>query len=97
MIVISTANGLKFTEFKVAYHTRDAGRRDAAARQSAVELPNNYDAVRRAIDAAGGARERRLMEKAAMSAVAACAALEVWKFGGASLADAAGHPAGRRR
>ncbi len=50
VIVISTANGLKFTDFKVAYHERDAaagGRRFANA---PIELPNDYDQVRRALD-----------------------------------------------
>ena len=49
VIVISTANGLKFHEFKTAYHTAPAG----LARRFAnppVELPNDYDAVRRAVD-----------------------------------------------
>ena len=62
VIVISTANGLKFTEFKVAYHTRYARRRDAAL-SDPRGLPNNYDAVRRAIDElaapVGGVRARR--------------------------------------
>ncbi len=50
VIVISTANGLKFTDFKVAYHATDAsagGRRFANA---PIELPNDYDQVRRALD-----------------------------------------------
>jgi threonine synthase len=50
VVVISTANGLKFTEFKVAYHTGTlAGVRGRYANPP-VELPNSYDAVRRAID-----------------------------------------------
>jgi threonine synthase len=50
VIVISTATGLKFTEFKVEYHQRDAsagGRRFANA---PIELPNDYDRVRRTLD-----------------------------------------------
>ena len=49
VIVISTANGLKFPEFKTAYHT---SRRGAAPRfaNPPVELPADYDAVRRALD-----------------------------------------------
>ena len=50
VIVISTATGLKFTEFKVEYHKRDAsagGRRFANA---PIELPADYDQVRRALD-----------------------------------------------
>lgn len=52
VVVISTATGLKFTEFKIAYHTADAsvGRRRYA--NPPTILPNDYDAVRRAIDAA---------------------------------------------
>ncbi len=49
-IVISTANGLKFSEFKVAYHT---GALDGVVARHAnppLELPNDYDAVRRAVD-----------------------------------------------
>jgi threonine synthase len=50
VIVISTANGLKFSEFKTAYHTHGlAGIRGRYA-NAPVELPNDFDAVRRAID-----------------------------------------------
>jgi threonine synthase len=50
VIVISTANGLKFSEFKVAYHT--ASLADVTARHAnpPVELPNDYDSVRSALD-----------------------------------------------
>jgi threonine synthase len=54
VVVISTATGLKFTEFKIDYHSKPAD----AARPHAnppVELPNDYDAVRRAIDQATAA------------------------------------------
>ena len=45
--MISTANG-QFTEFKTAYHT---GKLPGAHYQNPpVELPNDYDAVRRAFD-----------------------------------------------
>jgi threonine synthase len=50
VIVISTANGLKFTEFKVAYHTRTLEGVTSRYANPPVELPNSYDAVRRAID-----------------------------------------------
>jgi threonine synthase len=45
VIVISTANGLKFTDFKIAYH-------EGQARFSnpPIYLPNDYDAVRRTVD-----------------------------------------------
>ena len=49
VVVISTASGLKFPEFKQRYHWRQlAG--DAAFANPPVELPNDYDAVRRAVD-----------------------------------------------
>ena len=51
VVVISTASGLKFTDFKRAYHE---GRLPAVASAHAnlpVDLPNDYDAVRRAVDA----------------------------------------------
>ncbi len=50
VIVISTANGLKFTEFKVAYHTRTLAGVESLYANPPVELPNSFDAVRRAID-----------------------------------------------
>ncbi len=50
VIVISTANGLKFTEFKVDYHARDAASGGRRFANTPVELPNDYDQVRRALD-----------------------------------------------
>lgn len=50
VIVVSTANGLKFSEFKVGYHR---GTLEGVAPRHAnlpVELPAEFDAVRRAID-----------------------------------------------
>jgi threonine synthase len=49
VVVISTASGLKFPEFKQRYHqgAPDRTRRHA---NPPVELPNDYDAVKRAID-----------------------------------------------
>ena len=52
VVVISTATGLKFTDFKIAYHTADAGVGTRQFANPPVILPNDYDAVRRAIDAA---------------------------------------------
>ncbi len=49
-IVISTANGLKFSEFKVAYHTNNLSGVQSTYANPPVELPNDYDAVRRAVD-----------------------------------------------
>ncbi len=50
VVVISTANGLKFTDFKVAYHARTLTGITPSQANAPVELPNDYDAVRRAID-----------------------------------------------
>jgi threonine synthase len=52
VVVVSTATGLKFTEFKIAYHTADADMSSRRYANPPVELPNDYDAVRRAIDEA---------------------------------------------
>jgi threonine synthase len=51
VVVISTANGLKFTDFKIRYH--EAALEGVTPRYAnrPLELPNDYDAVRRAIDA----------------------------------------------
>jgi threonine synthase len=49
-IVVSTATGLKFSEFKVAYHTGVLPGVTARHANPPVELPNDYDAVRRAVD-----------------------------------------------
>ena len=46
VVVVSTANGLKFTDFKIGYHDgRLAGVHSHHANQPLV-LPNDYDAVR---------------------------------------------------
>lgn len=49
VVVISTAHGLKFTEFKVGYHRDQLEGLAATYRNTPVELPNEYDAVKRAI------------------------------------------------
>jgi threonine synthase len=50
-VVISTANGLKFTDFKVDYHERRLGDLGIASRDAnqPVELPADFDAVRRQV------------------------------------------------
>ena len=50
-VVISTANGLKFTDFKVAYHDRQLGQLGIGSREAnrALELPADFDAVKRAV------------------------------------------------
>jgi threonine synthase len=50
VVVISTANGLKFPEFKTAYHTHTLAGVTPTHANPPVDLPNDYDAVRRAID-----------------------------------------------
>src|SRR6186713_2410736 len=52
VVVISTANGLKFTDFKVAYHSGALSGVSSRLANKPVELPNDYDAVRRATDTA---------------------------------------------
>jgi threonine synthase len=51
VVVVSTANGLKFTDFKIKYHDRALEGVAPKYANRPVELPNDYDAVRRAIDA----------------------------------------------
>ncbi len=50
-VVISTANGLKFTDFKVRYHERQLGELGVTSSLSnqPVELPADVDAVRRVV------------------------------------------------
>jgi threonine synthase len=49
VVVISTANGLKFTDFKLRYH-EGALPFEVRHANRPVPLPNDYDAVRRALD-----------------------------------------------
>ncbi|HEY2745571.1 MAG TPA: threonine synthase [Polyangia bacterium] len=51
VVVVSTANGLKFTDFKIRYHERALEGVTPQYANRPVELPDDYDAVRRAIDA----------------------------------------------
>ena len=50
-VVISTANALKFTEFKVKYHERALGEMGITSRYAnkPVELPPDLDQVKRAV------------------------------------------------
>ena len=50
VIIISTANGLKFTDFKVGYHENRLDGVEAEHGQAPMELPARYDDVVRAID-----------------------------------------------
>ena len=50
VVVISTAHGLKFTEFKKAYHESQLDNANSRHANTPVELPNDLDAVRKAIE-----------------------------------------------
>ncbi len=50
VVVVSTASGLKFTDFKLGYHESRLPDITPHYANSPVDLPNDYDAVRRAID-----------------------------------------------
>ena len=50
VVVISTAHGLKFTEFKRQYHATALDDVTPDYANLPVELPEDYDAVRRAVD-----------------------------------------------
>ena len=49
VVVISTANGLKFTDFKLDYHRKSMPELQPLLANTPIELPNDYDAVRRAV------------------------------------------------
>ncbi len=49
VVVISTAHGLKFSRFKVNYHSRELAEVSERYANPPLELPANYDAVRIAI------------------------------------------------
>lgn len=50
IVVISTANGLKFTDFKRAYHNRALPDVKSTYACSPIDLPNDYDTVCHAVD-----------------------------------------------
>ena len=50
VVVISTANGLKFTDFKRKYHEQALAEVSTDHANLPIELPRDYDAVRRAVD-----------------------------------------------
>lgn len=50
VVVVSTASGLKFTEFKVRYHEGAIPGVDSAAANPPIELPADYDRIRRVLD-----------------------------------------------
>jgi threonine synthase len=49
VVVISTAHGLKFTEFKAGYHQKQLEDVRSRYANAPIELPNDLDAVRRAL------------------------------------------------
>jgi len=52
VIVISTASGLKFTDFKAGYHAGTLAGIASTRANRPIELPNDYDQVRRHLDLA---------------------------------------------
>jgi threonine synthase len=49
VVVISTASGLKFTDFKVRYHEGRIPGADSKSRNQPLELPNDFETVKRAV------------------------------------------------
>jgi threonine synthase len=49
VVVVSTASGLKFADFKVGYHEAKLAEVVPAHRNTPIELPDRYDAVRDAL------------------------------------------------
>ena len=50
VVVVSTASGLKFTDFKLGYHENRLPKVTPRHANLPDELPNDYDAVRQAVD-----------------------------------------------
>jgi threonine synthase len=50
IVVVSTANGLKFTDFKIGYHDRSLAGIQSNFANRAIELPNDYGAVVNALE-----------------------------------------------
>jgi threonine synthase len=50
VVVISTAHGLKFTDFKLRFHRRELAGTSAGLTNLPIEVPSNADAIRRVID-----------------------------------------------
>jgi threonine synthase len=49
VVVISTASALKFTDFKVRYHEGRIAGADSKSRNQPVELPNDFEAVKKVV------------------------------------------------
>ena len=54
VIVISTANGLKFVDFKLGYHAKQLPGIESIAANAPVELPDDLDSVLEAIETGAG-------------------------------------------
>ena len=54
VVLVSTAHGLKFTEFKVRYHEGTLPDAESRRANRPTTLPGNADAVRRALDQSAG-------------------------------------------
>jgi threonine synthase len=52
VVVISTASGLKFTDFKAGYHASALPGIASTQANRPIELPNDYDQIRRHLDVA---------------------------------------------
>ena len=52
VVVISTASGLKFTDFKADYHASRLPGIASTQANRPIELPNDYDQIRRRLDLA---------------------------------------------
>ena len=50
VVVISTAHGLKFTQFKMAYHMRELEGVDSHLANEPIYLPADVGAVKRALE-----------------------------------------------
>ena len=49
VVVISTASGLKFTDFKVRYHEGNVEGADCKSANTPIDLPNDFEAVKKAV------------------------------------------------
>ena len=58
VVVISTAHGLKFVDFKLKFHRKELAGTSAALSNLPIEVPSNSDAIRSIIDGKIPARVR---------------------------------------
>jgi threonine synthase len=49
VVVISTASGLKFTDFKIRYHENKIEGVQSRVPNQPIALPNDYDSVKRSV------------------------------------------------